>query len=291
MMTTNKSVSVIGLGPMGFVLARTLLDNGYHVTVWNRSAEKAAPLVADGAVLAADPAAAVLASPVIITCLNNYDTTRNILSMPEAAAALNDRLLLELTTGTPQDARTAEAWVQELGAHYLDGALLATPRQIGKADTPIFLSGQIAAFEKGEAVLKVLGGNLMYMGAAAGAAAAWDLAILSSLFGLITGFLQGARIFESEKLDVNALGDMINNIASVLGEMVRHEGAVISANNFTHPESSLKTCAVSIALMVKQAAESGIPGEVPAFILNLMNKGIKAGYGEEQLGALIKAMR
>ncbi|WP_142682897.1 imine reductase family protein [Chitinophaga polysaccharea] len=204
---------------------------------------------------------------------------------------ISGRVLLELTTGTPQDARTAETWVQALGAHYLDGALLATPRQIGKPDTPIFLSGDIAAYEKGEAILKVLGGHLMYMGAAAGAAAAWDLAILSSLFGLITGFLQGARIFESEKLDVNALGDMINNIAPVLGEMVRHEGAVISTGNFGLPESSLKTCAVSLALMVKQAAESGITGEVPGFILQLMNRGIKAGYGEEQLGALIKVMR
>jgi len=286
-MNTKKEVTVIGLGPMGFVLARTLLDDGYKVTVWNRSVEKATALVADGAVLAADPAAAVLASPVIVTCLNNYETTHNIL----ADTALKDRLLLELTTGTPQDARTAETWVRALGAHYLDGALLATPRQIGKPDTPIFLSGDMVAYEKGEAVLKVLGGHLMYMGAAAGAAAAWDLAILSSLFGLITGFLQGARIFESEKLDVNALGDMINNIAPVLGEMVRHEGAVISTGNFGLPESSLKTCAVSIALMVKQAAESGIPGEVPGFILQLMNKGIKAGYGEEQLGALIKVMR
>lgn len=290
-MNTKKDVTVFGLGPMGFVLARTLLDNGYRVTVWNRSAEKATPLVADGATLAADPVAAVLASPVIITCLNNYETTHSILAAPAAAAALKGRLLLELTTGTPQDARTAEAWVQALGAHYLDGALLATPRQIGKPDTPIFLSGNMAAYEKAEAVLKVLGGHLMYMGAAPGAAAAWDLAILSSLFGLITGFLQGARIFESEKLDVNALGDKINNIAPVLGEMVRHEGAVISAGNFGLPESSLKTCTVSIALMVKQAAESGIPGEVPGFILQLMNKGIKAGYGEEQLGALIKVMR
>ncbi len=38
----------------------------------------------------------------------------------------------------PQDARTAETWVQSFGAHYLDGALLATPRQIGKPDTPDF---------------------------------------------------------------------------------------------------------------------------------------------------------
>lgn len=288
-MNVDKNVSVIGLGPMGFVLARTLLDNGYKVTVWNRTAEKAASLLQDGAVFAADAAAAVKASPVVITCLNSYEITRSVLET--AGANLRGRLLLELTTGTPQDARNAETWAVSQGADYLDGALLATPRQIGKADTPIFIAGTKAAYERGEAILKVLGGNSMYMGDAVGAAAAWDLSILSSLFGLIAGFLQGARIFESEKLPVNELGNMINLIAPVLGEMVRHEGVVISNNDFGHPQSTLKTCIVSMDLMIKQAQEAGITAEVPNFLQQLMNKGIKAGYGEEQLGALIKAMR
>lgn len=286
-MTANKAVSVIGLGPMGFVLARTLLNNGFKVTVWNRTAEKAASLLQDGALFAAHPAAAVQASPVIITCLNSYEITRNVLD----TADLHERLLLELTTGTPQDARDTATWATDRGADYLDGALLATPRQIGKADTPIFVSGNKIAYERGEEMLKVLGGNSMYMGEAVGAAAAWDLSVLSSLFGLMAGFLQGARIFESEKLSVNDLGNMINLIAPVLGEMVRHEGAVITNNDFVHPQSALKTCLVSIDLMAKQAREAGITAEVPHFLQQLLNKGIKAGYGEEQLGALIKAMR
>ena len=45
-------VSVIGLGDMGSALAATLLDSGYAVTLWNRSADKAAPLIAAGAQLA-----------------------------------------------------------------------------------------------------------------------------------------------------------------------------------------------------------------------------------------------
>ncbi|MBS0032163.1 NAD(P)-dependent oxidoreductase [Chitinophaga sp. 22321] len=290
-MTADKKVSVIGLGPMGAVLARTLLHSGYKVTVWNRTMEKAAALVQDGAVPAENPAAAVQASSVIITCLNNYAATRSVLETGSAAGDLGGRLLLELTTGTPQDARDAEVWANSLGAAYLDGALLATPRQIGKPDTPIFLAGSADAYQQGEAVLKVLGGNLMYMGTAAGAAAAWDLSLLSGLFGLMAGFLQGARIFESEKLPVYELGNMIQLIAPVLGEMVRHEGVVISNNDFTDPQSSLQTCMVSMALMVRQAKEAGITNEVPQFLHQLLHKGIKAGYGEEQLGALIKAMR
>lgn len=47
-----SNVTVIGLGTMGSTLARLLLQNGYHVTVWNRTIAKADPLVQDGAVLA-----------------------------------------------------------------------------------------------------------------------------------------------------------------------------------------------------------------------------------------------
>ena len=44
-----SDISVIGLGAMGSALARTLLQNNYAVTVWNRSADKAAPLAEAGA--------------------------------------------------------------------------------------------------------------------------------------------------------------------------------------------------------------------------------------------------
>ncbi len=54
-----SEVSVIGLGNMGSALARVLQENGRAVTVWNRSPEKAAPLVDMGAALAPSAAAAI----------------------------------------------------------------------------------------------------------------------------------------------------------------------------------------------------------------------------------------
>ena len=48
----NKRVSVLGLGSMGFSIAQLYLDQGYEVTVWNRTPGKADALVAKGAVLA-----------------------------------------------------------------------------------------------------------------------------------------------------------------------------------------------------------------------------------------------
>ncbi|HEX6428166.1 MAG TPA: NAD(P)-binding domain-containing protein, partial [Niastella sp.] len=220
MTTINKAVgnvSVIGLGAMGGVLAQHLLSNRYEVTVWNRTKEKAQPFIKQGAIYTADVSAAIGASDIIIICVTNYGITKDILE----GLDLKGKVLVQLSTGTPQDARDAEAWAHARGASYLDGAILATPSQMGQPDTPIFLSGATSAWQQSEPVLKALAGTLLYMGEAAGAAAAWDLSVLSSMFGMMTGFFQGALIMEKEGLRVDDLGAMIAQISPVLGQMVK----------------------------------------------------------------------
>src|SRR5215207_4893244 len=101
-----SEVTVIGLGNMGSALARALLENGCAVTVWNRSPEKAAPLVEMGAVLASGPSAAITDSPIIMVCVTNYAAANQILG--EVVADLPGKLLIQFTTGSPQDARASE---------------------------------------------------------------------------------------------------------------------------------------------------------------------------------------
>lgn len=64
-----EKVAFLGLGHMGAPMARRLLTAGHPLTVWNRTAAKAAPLVAEGAVLAASPADAVRDADVVLTML------------------------------------------------------------------------------------------------------------------------------------------------------------------------------------------------------------------------------
>jgi 3-hydroxyisobutyrate dehydrogenase-like beta-hydroxyacid dehydrogenase len=287
----TREATVIGLGAMGSALARTLLRDGHRVTVWNRTSAKADPLVRDGAVLAPSAASAVGASPTVLVCVEDYKVTRSLLGTEGVAPALAGRVLVELSTGTPQDARDAEAWARERGADYLDGAIMATPSQIGRPDTPIFASGAETAFRRSEPVLKTLAGNLMYMGESVGSASAWDLATLSCLFGAMLGFFHGARIFESEGLRVGDLGSMIADIAPVLGEMIKHAGAVIQTGTFDRLQSSVKTCTVTVELFVKHAREARINSEFPTFALGLFKKAMAAGYGEEEFAAFIKVLR
>ena len=97
-----SDVSVVGLGSMGQTLARALLANGHRVTVWNRTAAKAAPLVEAGAVAAPSAADAIAASPTILVCVHTHADTRAILE--GAGADLAGRTVIETSTGGAHEA-------------------------------------------------------------------------------------------------------------------------------------------------------------------------------------------
>ncbi len=281
-------VSLIGLGPMGIALARALQPR-FTLTLWNRTAERAAPLLNDRTRLAADARAAVEASPVVLVCVADYAASRAILSAPGMREALRGKVLVQLSTGTPQDAR--EAWAAADGHAYLDGALLATPMQIGRPDTPLFISGEERALAACRPVLDAIAGNIRYMGEAIGNAAAWDLATLSCMFGAMSGFFHGVRICEAEGLPVGAFSQMIGAISPVLGEMIRAEGEAIDAARYGEPESSMATCANSGRLFVQQAREAGLDPSFPDFLMRLFERSLDAGYANERLAAMVKVLR
>jgi len=283
--------SVIGLGTMGSTLARLLLQKGYHVTVWNCTIAKSKPLVQAGAVLAPNVAAAVSASPIIVICVHDYPATNQILDTKDATAALTGRILIQLSTGSPQEARDSEMWARERGAEYLDGAIQVAPNQMGRSDTPILISGAETAFRQSEALLKVLGGNLTYLGKQIGSASAMDLATLSYIYGSMLGFLHGVRICEAEGFRVDTYGSIINDIASGMGEFLKHEGTVIQAGNYAVSESPLKISVEITERLVRTAHAAQINAEFPTFAAGLFKRAMAAGYGNEEAAALVKVLR
>ena len=157
-------ITVIGLGLMGSALARAIHNAGHELTVWNRSPAKMQPFINDGVAGAPDLVSAIAASPVIVICIDNYAATNAMLQTEDAASLLAGRTIVQLSTGTPEEADALSAWMATRHAAYLDGAILDGPNEIGTADAQILLSGNKAAYDRAGSLLACLAGNLRYLG-------------------------------------------------------------------------------------------------------------------------------
>lgn len=284
----SNEVTIIGLGEMGFALARQLLASGYRVTGWNRTAAKGESLVEKGLRLAPTVADAVAASDVVIVCVADYATSDALLRAE--GVDLKGRFLIQLSTGTPRDARDGLAWAEGNGVEYLDGTIMGTPRQIGRPETPIFASGPETAWKRAEPMLKALGGGSQFMGKAVGAAAAWDLAVLNHMWGAALGFFHSALMLEAEGISVKAFGETIQAMSPILGEIFAYEADVIERRDFANPESTLTTSAHSVEEILNHARQAGISEEFPAFAAGIFRRGLAAGYGPQEVAALVKVM-
>jgi 3-hydroxyisobutyrate dehydrogenase-like beta-hydroxyacid dehydrogenase len=286
-----SDVSVVGLGAMGSALARALLRDGHRVTVWNRTGAKAEPLVRKGARQATELVSAITASPVVVVCVDNYQVTREILSTREVRPSLSGRALVQLSTGTPEEARSGERWARESGAEYLDGAILAYPDQMGTPDATVLLAGVETTFRRCEPMLRSLAGGLTYVGEQVGAASALDCAVLSFLVGALLGAIHGARVCEVEGLRVDRLGAMVADLVPVIGSEVRHLTERIQAERYDGTQAALRTYSAAAARLVQQAGDSGIDSRFPEYAAATLEQGMSARLGDEDLAALIKALR
>jgi 3-hydroxyisobutyrate dehydrogenase-like beta-hydroxyacid dehydrogenase len=210
-------VGFIGLGRMGSAMAANLLAAGHDVTIWNRSADKAAPLAAKGAHVVATPAAAAQGE-VVMTMLADDSAVEAVVSGAEGigtapalhvshstiGVALAERLAAEAgpggfvaapVFGRPAAAEAARLFVVAAGAP----ALLATC-------TPLFDAIGQRTFVVGEAPsaanLVKLSGNFMIMAAVEAMAEAMTLAEKGGverrvLLDVLTGTLFGAPIYET----------------------------------------------------------------------------------------------
>jgi 3-hydroxyisobutyrate dehydrogenase-like beta-hydroxyacid dehydrogenase len=160
----NRKVAVIGTGRMGAALATALLNKGFATTVWNRTAVKTEPLSRLGVHVAKDILEAVGQADVVIVNINSYESTTQLLWRPEIESALRSKILVQLSTGTPDEARKMRSWAQPLGIEYLDGAIMSWPVAIGKPEGTVLYSGSEELFNRAKLVLLAFGDNAMFVG-------------------------------------------------------------------------------------------------------------------------------
>ncbi|MFE9292212.1 NAD(P)-dependent oxidoreductase [Streptomyces niveus] len=290
-MTTKPSlptVSIVGLGNLGRALAGAFLDQGYRTTVWNRSPAKADDLVARGAHRATTAAEALAAGELVIVCVLDYDTVNRLLT--PAADALRGRVLLNLTSGTPEPARELAAWVTGQGAAYLDGAVYAVPQTIGTADAFVLYSGSSAVFETYREQLDLLGAPT-FVGTDPGLASLYDVALLSGMYGMFAGFFQSVAVADSAQIkatDITALlVPWLNGAAAALPGFA----AEIDSGDYTTETSNLDINTVGLANILTATKAQGVGVDLLTPLQTLFERQIAQGHGSSSLSRAIESLR
>jgi 3-hydroxyisobutyrate dehydrogenase-like beta-hydroxyacid dehydrogenase len=281
-----SDITVIGLGKMGLALARTILGSGHSVTVWNRSSVKSRGIVSEGALLASTVVAAIEASPIVLVCLNNYSTTREIIEFDQTLPKLKNRIFVQLSSGTPQEAIESNGWFNKNGAAYLDGAILGSPLIIGTDEGQIIVSGDNDAWEKCNPVLSCLCGNLNFAGTKIDSAKVLDLAFIVQRLGLFMGVFQGLLLCESAGVSLDVYESTIAADARV-----KLIARTIHNETFSDPVNSIKLWKEALHHLHQQAQETNTNSEVLDFIEDKFQRAETAGIEEEDLAALIKLFR
>src|ERR1700687_4190831 len=85
--TERLAVAFIGLGKMGAAMAANIRRAGHPLVIWNRSSDKAAPLLDLGARLAKTPAAAAADADIVISSLADDGSVQAVVSGPQGVLA------------------------------------------------------------------------------------------------------------------------------------------------------------------------------------------------------------
>jgi len=178
-----RRIGFLGLGYMGSRMARRLLDAHHRVTLYNRSADKAQPLLKAGASLAETPRAVAEASDVILYSLADDAAVREVILGPEGvlAGARRGSLLIDLSTVLPETSRAVSTSALSRGAVAIDSPVSGSTAQAEQGTLIIFVGGDRAAYESSASILDTLGRH-QYMGAS-GAGATMKL-VTNTLLGL-----------------------------------------------------------------------------------------------------------
>jgi 3-hydroxyisobutyrate dehydrogenase-like beta-hydroxyacid dehydrogenase len=286
---TMSAVSVIGLGAMGQALAARFLQQGHTVTVWNRTPGKATSLVAKGAREARTAADAVAASDVTIMCVLDYVASGAVID--DAASALSGRALVNLTNGTPAQARAAAERVAGRSAAYLDGGIMATPPMIGGEHALVLYSGSEAAFDAHAHTLEALGAA-NYLGADAGLASLHDLALLSGMYGLFAGFFHASALVDSEGIRASAFLKLLRPwMTAMMGELSAYAEKIDSGRHNVNVVSNLGMQAASLDNILTASREQGVATDLLDPMLELFRQRAGAGFEDEDISGVFELIR
>ena len=266
------NVGVIGLGAMGAGIVARLLAAGHVVAGWNRTRERAEPLIGAGMQWAESPRRVAERSAVVFSIVTDADAVREVALGPMGVIAglSNDGIYLDMSTIAPDSSRAVAAEFDRAGLTMLDAPISGSTITLAAGKASIMVGGDRQAFEQVRSVLLDIGQKATYIGGS-GLAVQMKLAINLVLMVEVIAFGEGVALAEkggvARKVAVEA---MLNSVAAspVLG----YRGPFILEGNMPEvPLADVNLQQKDMLLVLEQGRRLGSPVPLAAAANEMMN--------------------
>ncbi len=257
---------------MGRVIVPRLIAAGHPVTGWNRTRERAAPLVERGMRLAETPGAVAAASDVVFSIVTDGPAVKSV-ALGEGGVLAGMRaggVYVDMGTIAPDVTRAVAAEFAARGFHMLDAPLSGSPVTVEQGNASLMVGGDKAAFERVEPVLRAIGPKVTYIGGS-GQASTMKLAV--NLLLMIEVIAFGEAVALAEKGGVAreiALDAVLKSVtaAPVLG----YRGPFILEGKMPEvPLADVTLQQKDMLLVLDMARKLGSPAPLGAVANELMN--------------------
>ncbi len=283
-----SDISVIGLGKMGSAIASALLRSGRSVTVWNRAAEKAAPLIEAGAVLASSPQEAVSASKATMVCIKTHKTTTELLK--PLSGELSGKTIIDLSTGGAEEANELVEVLIAAGAQWHIGMINAYPSGIGKKDTAILCAGPPEVWDRWEDAIRVLGGASAHVGTEATAIPGLFAAMFTARQGFMFGLIYGGAVCRKAGLPMETFAAQVPVTLDVARGYADLFVRTVPNRQYDEPGATVAVYLAAIEDALATFEGTGTPDALPRLMRDLVQRGVDEGYAGQELTSLVEML-
>ncbi len=285
----KEAIGFIGLGIMGRGMAANLLKAGFPLTVWNRTAERAAPLVDTGAAAGDSPAGVARHSDIIVTCVSDTPDVEAVVLGPAGVieGARPGALVIDCSTISPATTRDIAARLRERGVHFLDAPVSGGSEGAAKGTLSIMVGGEAEQVERAKPVLAAMGKTITHVG---GPGAGQMVKLVNQILVVVT--MQGVA---EALLFAQAGGlDLEQTLAAVGGGaagswMLNNRGPQVIQRDF-RPGFTIDLQQKDLRLVLETADQLGIPLPSTAMVFQFYRALQQQGLGGDGNHALAKAL-
>ena len=280
----------LGLGLMGYPMARNLLRAGHEVALWSHTSEKARQLAAEEKGRYCDtPREVAEHADCIFLCVGNTAMAREVILGADGLihGAKAGTVIADASTVSPSESREIGRALQAKGVDFLDAPCTgSTPGAAGGTLT-FMVGGDQAVFERIKPIFEVMGKRLYYCGGP-GMGLQAKLTQNLILSNLMAAFNEGMVLAAKGGVDLKLMLDILDNSAAKSG-LISYKAPFVFRRDFT-PNFSVKWMHKDVGLMLDSGKELGVPLPLTALTHQLFQAAISAGHGEDDMCATINIL-